>query len=150
MEKGIGDLEHAKSPLRRAPCLALLADTYRAIGEAQQGLDVLEEARRLMEEIGERWCEAEIYRVNADLLLAQSADNQAAAEACFNRAVDVARRQNAKSWELRAATSLAHLWGGQGKRKDAYNLLAPIYGWFTEGLDTADLKDAKALLDALA
>jgi len=71
------------------------------------------------------------------------------AETCFRQALDVARRQEAKSWELRAATSLAHLWQSQGKRQEAHDLLAPVYGWFTEGFDTADLKDARALLEEL-
>ena len=76
-------------------------------------------------------------------------DNQAEAETCFHHAITIAQHQQAKSWELRAATSLARLWQQQGKRQEAYDLLAPVYGWFTEGFDTADLKDAKALLDAL-
>jgi predicted ATPase len=84
------------------------------------------------------------------LLLRQPGTPQAEAEACFHQALDVARRQEAKSLELRAAMSLARLWQQQGKRTDAYELLAPIYGWFTEGFDTADLQEAKALLDALA
>jgi predicted ATPase len=84
-----------------------------------------------------------------ELLLQQSEDNQADAETCFHHALDIARSQQAKSFELRAAMSLTHLWQQQGKRQEAYDLLAPIYGWFTEGFDTADLKDAKALLDEL-
>ena len=84
------------------------------------------------------------------MLLRQTRTPQAEAEACFQRALDVARRQEAKSLELRAAMSLARLWQQQGKRAEAYDLLAPIYGWFTEGFDTADLQEAKALLDALA
>ncbi len=86
------------------------------------------------------------------LLLSQSSDNQPEAEAgfCFHQALSVARNQHVKSWELRAATSLARLWQSQDKRQDAYDLLAPVYNWFTEGFDTADLQDAKALLDELA
>ena len=80
---------------------------------------------------------------------AQSSDNHAEAETCFHQALSIARCQQAKSWELRAATSLARLWQSQDKRQDAYDLLAPVYGWFTEGFDTADLIDAKALLDEL-
>jgi predicted ATPase len=82
-------------------------------------------------------------------LLQQSLDNQAEAENCFQQAITVAQNQQAKSFELRAATSLARLWQQQGKRQEAHDLLAPVYHWFTEGFDTADLKDAKALLDAL-
>ena len=84
------------------------------------------------------------------MLLARSSDNQAEAETCFHHALDIARNQQAKSLELRAATSLARLWQSQAKRQEAHDLLAPVYGWFTEGFDTADLKDAKALLDELA
>ncbi len=83
------------------------------------------------------------------MLLSQSSDNQPEAETCFHQALTVARRQQAKSWELRAATSLARLWQSQNKRQDAYDLLAPVYNWFTEGFDTADLQEAKTLLDEL-
>jgi predicted ATPase len=82
-------------------------------------------------------------------LLRQADPDAAQAEACFQQALDIARRQEAKSWELRAATSLARLWQSQGKRQDAYDLLAPVYEWFTEGFDTADLIEAKVLLDEL-
>src|SRR4029450_9280121 len=98
----------------------------------------------------ERWWEAEIHRLRGVLLLRQPGTPQAEAEACFQHALDVARTQQAKSLELRAAMSLARLWQQQGKRAAAHDLLAPIYGWFTEGFDTADLQEAKALLDALA
>ena len=95
-----------------------------------------------------RW-EAELYRLKGELLLTRSSEHQAEAETCFQQALDVARRQQAKSLELRAAMSLARLWQQQGKRAEAHELLAPIYGWFTEGFDTADLQEAKALLEAL-
>ena len=85
-----------------------------------------------------------------EALLAGSLERAAEAEACYHQALAVARDQGARLWELRAATSLARLWADQGKRAEAYDLLAPIYGWFTEGFDTADLRDAKALLDGLA
>ncbi len=85
-----------------------------------------------------------------ELLLAQGIDNTTETEACFRQALDIARNQQAKSWELRAATSLARLCQCQGKRQDAYDLLAPVYGWFTEGFDTADLQEAKVLLDELS
>ena len=100
--------------------------------------------------IGERWYEAERHRLKGDLLLVLSADHQVEAETCFQQALDVARHQQTKSWELRAAMSLARLWQQQGKRTEAHELLAPVYGWFTEGFDTADLQEAKALLEALA
>jgi predicted ATPase len=96
---------------------------------------------------GERCYEAELYRLQGELLLARPAEPHAEAEACFCEALAVARRQQAKALELRAATSLSRLWQQQGKRDDAYELLAPIYGWFTEGFDTADLQDAKALME---
>ena len=84
------------------------------------------------------------------MLLRQAVPDAPQAEACFHLALDIAHGQQAKSWELRAATSLARLWQSQDKRQDAYDLLAPVYGWFTEGFDTADLQDAKALLDELS
>ena len=103
-----------------------------------------------MEQHEERWWEAEVYRLRGVLLLRQPGTPQAEAEAWLQRALDVARRQEAKSLELRAAMSLSRLWQQQGKRAEAHALLAPIYGWFTEGFDTADLQEAKALLDELA
>ena len=102
-----------------------------------------------VQNIGERWYEGERYRLKGDLLLALSVDHQAQAEACFQQALAVARDQQARSWELRAAMSLSRLWQQQGKQAEAHALLAPIYGWFTEGFDTTDLREAKALLDEL-
>jgi predicted ATPase len=115
---------------------------------------------------GERWSEAELYRLRGQLTLqkfhvlastVQAPDLQhvtsslhAEAEACFQKAIDLARQQQAKSWELRASTSLARLWQSQDKREEARQLLAEIYGWFTEGFDTKDLQEAKALLDQLS
>jgi predicted ATPase len=90
-----------------------------------------------------------LYRVKGELLLTRSAEHPAEAERCFRQALEIARRQEAKSQELRAAMSLSRLWQQQGKRAEARQLLAPIYGWFTEDFDTADLQEAKALLDAL-
>src|SRR5262249_53012883 len=114
------------------------------------GLQALAEAHTLVEQHDERWWEAEIYRLRGVLLLRQTETSQAEAETWLQRALDVARRQEAKSLELRAAMSLSRLWQPQRKRQEAYDLLAPIYGWFTEGFDTADLQEAKALLDTLA
>jgi predicted ATPase len=94
--------------------------------------------------------EAELYRLKGELLLQQSSDNAAEAESCFHQALKVSRHQEAKSLELRAATSLARLWQAQDKRQEAYDLLAPLYNWFTEGFDTADLQEAKALLEELS
>ena len=107
------------------------------------------EALRAAEDTGEHFYEAELYRLKGEFLLELSSDNQAAAENCFQQAITVARSQQAQSFELRTATSLARLWQQQGKRQEAYHLLAPVYNWFTEGFDTADLQDAKALLDEL-
>jgi predicted ATPase len=106
--------------------------------------------RSPVEQHEERWWEAEVCRLRGVLLLRQPGTPPAEAEACFQRALDIARRQEAKSLELRAAMSLSRLWQRQGKRAAAHELLAPVYGWFTEGFDTTDLQEAKALLDALA
>jgi predicted ATPase len=103
-----------------------------------------------VEQHEERFWEAEVCRLRGVLLLRQPGTPPAEAEACFQRALDIARRQEAKSLELRAAMSLARLWQQQGKRDEAREFLASIYGWFTEGFDTADLQEAKALLEALA
>jgi predicted ATPase len=127
----------------------LLADVAAHLGHTEDGLQALAEAHTLVEQHEERWWEAEVHRLRGVLLLRQPGTPQAEAEACFQRALDVARRQEAKSLELRAAMSLARLWQQQGRRADARDLLAPIYGWFTEGFDTADLQEAKALLEAL-
>ena len=110
---------------------------------------MLTEALTVVDTTGARVWEPELYRLKGVLLLQQSPDNQAEAENCFHHALEIARSQQAKSLELRAATSLARLWQQQGKRQEAYDLLAPVYGWFTEGFDTADLQEAKALLAAL-
>jgi predicted ATPase len=98
----------------------------------------------------ERWCEAEVHRTAGEVALQSPNPDTAKAEAYFERALAVARQQQAKSWELRAAMSMARLWRDQRKREEARELLAPIYGWFTEGFDTLDLKEAKKLLDELA
>jgi len=99
---------------------------------------------------GERWCEAEVYRIAGEIALKSPEPGETKAEAFFERALSVARQQQAKSWELRASMSLARLWRDRGKPQQARELLAPVYGWFTEGFDTRDLKEAKALLDTLA
>jgi class 3 adenylate cyclase/predicted ATPase len=130
--------------------LTLLADAYARDGQLEQGLGVLAETMKLVEENGECWADAEILRVKGELLRALSTDNDREAERCFQNAIAVARRQRAKSWELRAAMSLARLWQQQGRRTEAHELLSDIYGWFTEGFDTKDLQEAKALLAELA
>ena len=133
----------------RAYFLALLAEAYGEAGQAEAGLGVLAEALAHVAKTGERQHEAELYRLKGELLLSLSVDHQTEAETCFYQALDIACRQQAKALELRSATSLARLWQSQDKRQDADNLLAPVYAWFTEGFDTADLQDAKALLEEL-
>ena len=103
----------------------------------------------MVERTGERFWEGELHRLKGTLLLARSAEPQAEAEACFQQALAIARRQQARSWELRAALSLSRLWQQQGKRDAARALLAEVYGWFTQGFDTVDLQEARALLEAL-
>jgi class 3 adenylate cyclase/predicted ATPase len=129
--------------------LALLAEAHSIIGQSEAGLVALTEALTRVDKTGERWYQSELYRLKGELLLQQSANNQAEAENCFHHAISIAQSQQAKSWELRATTSLAKLWQQQGKRQEAYDLLVPVYNWFTEGFDTADLLDAKALLHEL-
>src|SRR5262245_57389870 len=118
--------------------------------QPEAGLTRLAEALPLAATTGARWYGPAMYSLKSALLLQQSSDNQADAETCFHKALDIARNQQAKCFELRTATPLAKLWQQQGKRQEAQDLLVPMYNWFTEGFDTADLKDAKALLDELA
>jgi class 3 adenylate cyclase/predicted ATPase len=136
--------------LRRSYFLWLLADACGRASDYERGLAALAEALAFVDERAERWWEAELHRVHGELLLRSSAPDQARAAASFERALDFARKQEARSLELRAATSLARLRAEQGERHKAYDLLASVYSWFTEGFDTADLKDAKALLEELA
>jgi predicted ATPase/class 3 adenylate cyclase len=137
--------------LRSNLCLAicLLAETYFTSGRYDSGMQQANRALAASSEIGDRWCLPRIYMTQARLLQ-QASGNAEAAEASLRKALEVAGLQCAKGWELRAATSLARLWCDQGKRDEARNLLAPVYGWFTEGLDTRDLEEAKALLEALS
>jgi predicted ATPase len=134
----------------RSWCLALLAEACGRAGQVEEGLRTLEEALEGLQSTEDRFYEAEVYRLKGELLLQQSAAQQWEAEECFQQALDVAHRQQAKSLELRAAMSLSHLWQQQGKRTEAYELFAPVYNWFTEGFDTADLQEAKALLADLS
>jgi len=128
--------------------LSALAEVYGKASQPEEGLCRLAEAAKLAEMTQERWVEAEIHRLRGTLLV--SMDECPAAEDSYRHALTVAQRQGAKFWELRAALDLARLWRDQGKRTEAHDLLAPIYGWFTEGFDTPVLQDAKALLDELA
>src|SRR5262249_55589663 len=127
---------------------ALLAETQQMTGNTEEALHILLEALEDTEHTGERWCVAELHRRIGEVHRQQGAE--AAAQRSFDQARGIAREQGAKLWELRAAMSLARLWCEQGRRKEAVDLLAPVYNWFTEGFDTPDLKGAKALLDELA
>jgi predicted ATPase len=135
--------------LARPYFLSLLVEAHGTTVQPEAGLTTLTEAFTLAETSGECWYVPELYRLKGALLLQQSPDHQVEAEVCFQHAIRIAQSQQAKSWELRAATSLARLWQQQGKREEARQVLGDVYGWFTEGFDTADLMDAKALLDDL-
>jgi class 3 adenylate cyclase/predicted ATPase len=130
--------------------LLYLARAYAALGQLDDAWRCIGEATTAVETTKERWCEADVIRTAGEIALMSPERDAAKAEAYFERALTVARQQQAKSWELRAAMSMARLWRDQGKRDEARELLAPVYGWFTEGFDTRDLKEAKALLDELA
>jgi predicted ATPase len=129
--------------------LGLLASAHHKAGEIEEGLRVLDRALSMAEATSDRWSDAELFRVKGELLLAGNRSNINEAEASFLKAIDIARHQSAKTWELRAATSLARLWHDVGRATEAHDVLAPIYGWFTDDLDLPDLKDARALLDEL-
>ena len=145
--------------------LALLAEAYGKVGQTEEGLTVLAEALAMVDKTGERYYEAELYRLKGELTLQKLPgvssqlpvpkpqppipDPQAEAEECFLKAIEIARRQQAKSLELRAAMSLSRLWQQQGKQNEAHEMLSEVYNWFTEGFDTKDLQEAKALLAEL-
>jgi len=149
--QGIAAYRATEAPLLLAYYYTLLAEVSAHLGHPEDGLQALVEAHTLMEQQEEeRYWEAEVCRLRGVLLLRQTGTPQAEAEAWLQRALDIARRQEAKSLELRAAMSLSRLWQQQGKQAEAHALLAPIYGWFTEGFDTKDLQEAKVLLEALA
>jgi predicted ATPase len=149
MRQGLVAYRATGSAVGMSGHLAHLAEAYMQVGQVDEGMHLLAEALAMVDTTGERHTEAELHRLRGELLLRQAVPEVQAAEACFHEALAVARRQQAKSWELRAAMSLARLWQQQGKRAEAYKLLAPVYAWFTEGFDTADLQEAKALLAAL-
>jgi predicted ATPase len=130
--------------------LVFLAEAYGSAGRPEEGLRALAEAQALIRATGERRGEAELHRLNGELLLMGSTPNAIRAEVCLQRALEVARHQQAKSLELRAAMSLSRLWQRQGKRDEARQLLMEVYGWFTEGFETVDLQEAKALLEELS
>jgi predicted ATPase len=130
--------------------LANLTRANADIGQFDSARRCIGEAIAVAETAKERWCEAEVIRIAGEIALLSPEPDVAEAEAHFERALAVARQQQAKSWELRAVMSMVRLWRDQGKRDEARNLLAPVYNWFTEGFDTRDLKEAKALLNTLA
>ncbi len=147
MHQGLAVLKATGTEAYQTYCLSFLADAYRKAGKVEEGLKVLTEALDLVEKIDERFFEVELHRVKGELLLMQ---DEAQAEACFRQAINIARRQNAKFFELRTVMSLSRLLQKQGKQKEARKLIVDIYGWFTEGLDTPFLKEAKALLEELS
>jgi predicted ATPase len=156
IEKGVTQIQEslaqfrARGDVQTIPhALTVLAQVYGQVGEPQKGLEALAEALVVLERTNERRRAAEVHRLRGELLLSLSGPHRGDAEACFARALAIAREQSARMWELRAATSLARLWADVGERSRAHDLLTPIYGWFTEGFDTADLKDAKELLEEL-
>jgi class 3 adenylate cyclase/predicted ATPase len=150
LRQGLAAWQGAGQELGRPFLLAMLAEAYGKVGQAEAGLSMIAEALALMDKMAERDYEAELYRLQGELLMQQVVTHALQAEACFQQALTVARRQQARSWELRAALSLSRLWQQQGKHDAARELLAPIYSWFTEGFDTADLQEARALLDDLS
>jgi class 3 adenylate cyclase/predicted ATPase len=154
IQQGLDGQRAIGTEVGRTLFLTFLVDAYEQAGQPDEGSRALTEALDSAEKRGEGFCEAELYRLKGELILqahGQSLETRGKeAEGCFQQALEVARRQQAKSWELRAATSLARRWQHQGKTAEARELLAPVYNWFTEGFDTADLKDAKSLLAELS
>jgi predicted ATPase len=153
-EEGIAQLHQGMAAWRATGAeigwplwLALLAEVYGKAGQAGEGLAVLAEALALVHKTDERFWEAELYRLQGELLLMQAIPDEQQVETCFRQALDIAHHQQAKSLELRAAMSLSRLWQRQGKTAQARQLLAEVYAWFTEGFDTADLQEAQALLE---
>jgi class 3 adenylate cyclase/predicted ATPase len=149
LREGIDAFRATGSAIELSHWLGLLAEACRDTGRPEEGLRVVGDALDHVHETGVVYYEPELHRLEGELRLRSDARDATAAESSFRRAIETASKQGAKSWELRAATSMARLWRDQGKRTEAQNLLAPIYGWFTEGFDTPDLKEAKALLDEL-
>jgi predicted ATPase len=148
LERGLSQHRVTGGLISTPFALIMLAEAHSRCGQRLQASDCLAEAAEIIEKTDERYSEVELHRLQGELLHASG--DSSGAEECYFRAVDVARRQSAKAFELRASISLARLWLEQVKRTEARDLLAPIYGWFTEGFDTPHLKEAKALLAKLA
>jgi len=166
MRQGIAAQQAARAGLDRPYFLALLAEAYGKVRQVKEGLTVLTEALAVVSKNGERLWEAELYRLKGQLTLqkfqvsgfkfevqespkSEVRSPESEAEECFLKAIEIARKQQAKSLELRAVMSLSRLWQQQGKKEEARQILAEIYGWFTEGFDTVDLQEAKTLLEEL-
>ena len=147
---GLSEFRSTKATLMMPWCVSYLAEAHAELRQFDEAWRRIDEATSVMEASNERWAEPEINRVAGELARKSAHIDRQLAETYFERALEVARQQQAKSWELRASMSLARLWRDQGKPQQARELLAPVYGWFTEGFDTLDLKEAKALLDELA
>jgi predicted ATPase len=146
MRDGLEALRATGGQLRLPYYLSLMAESYGQAGQVEAGLSLLDEALSQVEKTEERWRVAEVYRLKGDLLLQQDVSDVSQAESYFHQALDMARHQQAKALELRAAVSLGRLWQQQGKCHEAREILIDITSWFTEGLDTVDLQEAKALL----
>jgi predicted ATPase len=144
--QGLAASQATEATRDRSDRLSLLAETFAQVGQVTKGLEALAEGLATVAKSRVRWWEAELYRLRGELLLQQTVEQSEEAEVCFQQALVVARREQAKSWELRAAMSLSRLWQQQGKHDEARQLLTEIYDWFTEGFDTADLQEARALL----
>jgi predicted ATPase len=150
MRQGLADLQATGTEIQRAYSLGLLAKAYSQAGQVREGIAALDEALAAVDKTGGRWAVAELHLLKGELLMRQAAANAPQAEICYDQALAVARHQQAKSLELRAGMGLSRLWQSQGKKEKARQLLGEIYGWFSEGFDTADLRAAKALLEELA
>jgi predicted ATPase len=150
IQEGLAALRAAGAEVERPENLSLLAEACTKTGRLDDGLSAVTEALAAADKHENRYYEAETHRLKGELLLRQVHADASEAQNCFHQAIDIARKQSAKSWELRATTSLARLLAKHGRRDEARTMLAEIYGWFTEGFDTADLKDAKGLLDELS
>jgi predicted ATPase len=149
MSSGIAAWRSTGSTVALPFVLPYLAHAHAELGQFVDAWRCIDDAITLVETMKERWCEADIHRIAGEIALMSPGPDAAKAEASFERALAIARQQQAKSWELRAAASMARLWRHQGKRQQAHDLVAPVYGWFTEGFDTLDLKEAKTLLEQL-
>ena len=149
IQRGLADHRATGGALRQTFWLALLVEAHMEAGSVDEALIVLADALSVIEKTGERWCEAELYRLKGELLLKRGDSKASEAQYCLEHAIEIARIQTAKSFELRATISLAQLLAKQDRRNEARLMLSEIYDWFTEGFETADLKDAKALLDEL-